>query len=220
MCRFALIKSKNKIRPQEILCKFAAMAKKSRAYDGDWQGDGWGISWLDDKNWQVKKSLKPIWEDESIFDQFPATHIFIIHARSASFPEHKGLIEYNEPFVNNKVAFVFNGRIRRVRFSKNIPGKIGAQKIFFILNRLLKKNKPLVVLQKFAGLLKDNVRDPQACNIGLSDKQNIYALNIYNNHPEYYTLHYFNTPDLKIICSEKLEGYEFKPMQPEELISL
>src|SRR3989339_1821617 len=100
MCRFLLVKSKNKIKPEKLLTKFSKMVEKSRAYDGDWQGDGWGISWLDkNNNWQVKKSLQPIWKEEVEFNKFPPTKIFCIHARSASFAKHKGIIKYNEPFI-------------------------------------------------------------------------------------------------------------------------
>ena len=58
MCRFLLAKSKLSINPEKILKSFAKMAKKSKAYDGDWQGDGWGFSWLKDDKWQIYKSIR------------------------------------------------------------------------------------------------------------------------------------------------------------------
>ncbi len=53
MCRFLLLKSKKPINPQPILEKFAIMAERIKAFDGDWQGDVWGFSRLDDKNNQT-----------------------------------------------------------------------------------------------------------------------------------------------------------------------
>ncbi|MBI3954995.1 hypothetical protein HY338_01010, partial [Candidatus Gottesmanbacteria bacterium] len=44
MCRFLLVRSKIKIKPEKLLQDFAGMCQKSRAPDGDWQGDGWGIA--------------------------------------------------------------------------------------------------------------------------------------------------------------------------------
>ena len=58
MCRFLLIKSKKPMNPKKVLTSFAALAKMSKAPDGDWQGDGWGAAWIgSDNNWQVKKDV-------------------------------------------------------------------------------------------------------------------------------------------------------------------
>src|SRR3989338_688548 len=106
MCRFLLVKSKKPINPQRLLKSFALMAKKSKAYDGDWQGDGWGIAWMVNKKWNIIKSLYPIWKDEHKFFDFPSTTIFAVHARSASFPQHKNNLEYNQHFINDSTVFV------------------------------------------------------------------------------------------------------------------
>lgn len=245
MCRFVLIKSNKLIKPQLILEKFALMAKNSPAYDGDWQGDGWGISILTENNiWLTNKSLNPIWKDQQVFDSFPQTTTFIIHARSASFEHHKGEIEYNQPYVEEPYAFVFNGLLKKVMFKQKIPGKIGAQKLFYLLNELLKKYKsadthfvrlgmsPDLIgkgthseqknvyqaIEAFEQLLRANVGEIQACNIGLANKNNLYALNLFSKHPEYYRLHYLDTPDLKIISSGPLEKMNLKPLTSKTII--
>lgn len=212
MCRFLLLKSKNPVKPQHIIKAFSIMAKKSKAFDGDWQGDGWGFSWLDTKNrWQIYKSLKPIWRDQSSCNVFPETQMFAIHARSATFPTHKGNIEFNQPYANKSNIFVFNGYLKGVTLS--IPGTIGAEKIWYLLQKMFAHKKsmhPVDALQKVKHLLKKNTRDVQALNIGFSDGRHIYALNYYAKHPEYYRLRYLKKNNLSIIASEPIDGYDFQ----------
>ena len=137
MCRFLLVKFKNKTSPADVLNSFAKMSEQSRTLDGDWQGDGWGVSWKDDKGeWQTTKSLSPIWMDKGVFPEIPPTSMLAVHARSASFPSQKGIIEFNQPFVEGGMAFVINGFLRGVNL-KNINGTIGAQKIWNLLKEEL-----------------------------------------------------------------------------------
>lgn len=208
MCRFLLCKSSKLINPQQLLKEFSEMAEKSKAFDGDWQGDGWGFSWLDEKgSWELYHSLKPVWKDQSSFDSFPKTAMCVIHARSATFPQHKNNIEFNQPYLNEPYSFVFNGHLKGVTLS--IPGKIGAEKIWFLLRKTLKEKKPVDALEKVKHILKKNTKHIQALNIGFSDGKNIYAISYYTNHPEYYRLRYFKTRELSIISSEPIGDYSF-----------
>lgn len=220
MCRFLLVKFSEPTAPKVILEKFSSMAKKSKAYDGEWQGDGWGISRLDtNKHWKTRKSLLPVWEEESVFTDFPATQFLAIHARSASFPDQKRIIEYNQPFIDEPYLFVFNGWLKGVSLSSQIPGKIGSQKIWFLLRKMLDRLTPAQALEKIRDILLQNSRNLQSLNIGLVDKKNIYSLCYFSKHRKYHQLQYSNNPQMKIICSEKLEGYtEFRPLEPGEII--
>jgi len=218
MCRFLLLKSNKRINPQPFLVEFAVMAEKSKATDGDWQGDGWGFSWLDRKNkWNLYRSLKPVWKDQSSFKLFPNTSMCLIHARSATFPQHKGNIEFNQPYLKNTYAFVFNGHLKGVTLS--IPGKIGAEKIWLLLQKTLKEKKPVEALEKVKNTLKKNTKQIQALNIGFSDGKKIYALSYYTNHPEYYRLKYFKTKTLSIISSEPIGGYNFNKTTSGSILS-
>lgn len=206
MCRFLLVKSKKPIKPGELLIKFAQIAKSSRAYDGDRQDDGWGIAWVDNqKQWKLKKSLLPIWEEINCFKQFPATEIFVVHARSSSFKKDKGILEYNQPYINEEYSFVFNGLLKGVSLP-NVPGNIGAQKIWYLLKKELKKNNPLNALEKTKKLLLKNSKEVIAFNVGLASlrKGKIYSLCYFTKYPQYYQLHVFKNQSLEIICSESL----------------
>lgn len=219
MCRFLLCKLNKPINLQSILNQFAEMAKKSKAFDGDWQGDGWGFSWLNAKgSWKLYRSLKPIWQDAQSFNRLNTkTKLFAIHARSATFPHHKGNIEFNQPYVNNSYIFVFNGYLKGVSLS--IPGKIGAEKIWFLLQKALTEKKPIEALEKVKNLLKKNTKEIQALNIGLSDGNNIYALSYYTKHPEYYRLRYIKNKALSIISSEPIGTFDFSKTTSGSILS-
>lgn len=204
MCRFLLVKSKIPIKPSTLLTQFAKMAKTSKAPDGDWQGDGWGIAWVDGNNhWQLKKSLLPIWQTTQFFSRFPKTSTFVVHARSASFPSHKGIIDFNQPFVSGSYAFVFNGLLKGVSLP-DIPGKIGAEKIWHLLQKELQKNSPSEALKKTKALLLKNSKEIIAINIGLASFHRVYALNYFTKYPNYYALHRYQKNGLEIISSEPL----------------
>ena len=195
MCRFLALKSANKIEPQSLILKFAEGAKNSRSPDGDWQGDGWGICWLDDSgNWSIYKSLLPLWEDCAAFESIPATRYLLLHARSASFPKDKNNIHYNQPYSNEQYAFVFNGLVKGVKLPFSLEGHIGAQKIWSLLKKYLKHDTPHNALIKLKDTLNEYSTDIYALNIGLCDKSDIFSINIYKEHPEYYQLHYHTAP--------------------------
>lgn len=206
MCRFLLVKSQKPIKPKELLTQFAEMAKDSRAYDGDRQDDGWGIAWVDNqKQWKLNKSLFPIWEEENNFDQFPSTKIFVAHARSSSFPKDKGILAYNQPYVDGEYSFVFNGLLKGVSLPE-IPGNIGAEKIWYLLKRELKKNNVCNALERTKKLLLENSKEIIAFNVGLasSKKDKIYSLCYFTKYPEYYRLYEYRNQEIEITCSEIL----------------
>lgn len=218
MCRFLLAKSEDKFNPKPLLEKFAKMSEASKAYDGDWQGDGCGVSWLDNEKWQTTTSIKPIWESAEIFSDIPETQQLVIHARSASFPKHKGVLEYNQPYVYKNYAFVFNGLLKGVALPYPLEGTIGAQKIWSLLQRLLADNSPEDSLGKAVELLNNHSREIQALNIGLSDGNHIYTYSQYNSHADYYNLQVHESTDLNVLCSESLEGMVFRPIKTNKVL--
>ncbi len=207
MCRFLLVKSKEPIKPKKLLIEFAKMTKNSKAYDGSQQDDGWGIAWIDKKRqWRLKKSLSPIWKEINSFNQFPSTKIFVVHSRNPSFSKDRGILAYNQPYIDGEYSFVFNGLLKGVSLPK-VPGNIGAEKIWYILKRELKKdNNVKRVLEKTKTLLLKNSKEVIAFNIGLasSKKNKIYSICYFTKYPEYYQLHLFKYQYYEIICSEKL----------------
>ena len=168
--------------------------------------------------WQEYKSLKPVWEEKERFSKFPESNIFSIHARSASFPQHKNNIEYNQPYINESYSYVFNGLLKGVTLS--LPGEIGAQKIWSFLNVYLKKINLTQSLYKVTDILKKNSRNIQALNIGVAGKNTISAYCHFTAHPNYYSLQYSDNSNIKIICSEVIDGFIFKSLPANSLITL
>ncbi len=213
-----MVKSKNPVKIEGMLEEFAEACQKSRTPDGDWQGDGWGISYLGKENeWLAKKSINPIWEEKDVFKLIPESRFFLIHARSSSFHNQKNNIEYNQPFISGKYSFVFNGFIRGVSLPFKIKGEIGSQKIWNLLRELLKKETPQKSLLLLKDIILKNSKTVHAFNIGLCDRSNIYALCYFESNPDYYSLFASKGSSTFIISSEKIYGYEFRNLSPREL---
>lgn len=219
MCRFLLVRSKKKIKPETLLNQFALMCQKSRAPDGDLQGDGWGIA-SKISNWDIYKSLKPIWEDRDKFQEFAETNMFIIHARSAGFTQHKGDIEFNQPFIQDDLCFVFNGMIKGVKIGRKLSGKIGAQKIFSLILEEKKSNSIKDVLMNVDKLLLGNSEKIIGLNIAVVQENKFYILCEYEKNRNYFGIRYFQNDGMTLICSEPIGDYEWTIMKKGEVLSL
>jgi len=216
-----MIKSRRPFQAADILRKFAVMAEESRAPDGDLQADGWGIGWLDQGGlWHVRKSLRPIWQEIDGLAQFPASPLSLVHARSASFPHQKGVLEYNQPYIEKSYGFVFNGLLEGVAFPFPVGGRIGSQKIWSLLSAGLGRSNPEESLMELAGNLERYSRRVQALNIGLADQRKLYAYCRYEGDGGYYQLRYLDTPDLQMVCSETLAGFDLRPVPRGRVLRL
>ena len=217
MCRFALVKNLIPEKPQEILNSFSDMAKASRAPDGDIQGDGWGVTWRPNNAWERHSSVKPIWESRIEFSSPPETNLFLIHARSASFSKDKDNIAYNQPYTNEKYAFVFNGLLKGMRYPRPLAGDIGAQKIWTLLQEFLDQSSTEVAIEKTVAELNKYAREVQALNLGLSDGEKLYAYCQFTDNANYYTLHAGQSLEKIIVSSEPLRGKTFSPLKANKL---
>lgn len=212
-----MAKSEKPFDAVPLLEKFAAMAKKSKAYDGDWQGDGGGVAWVEKNEWKVRKSMSPIWESIDSFSDLPSINYIVMHARSASFPQHKNNIEYNQPFIYKNYAFVFNGLLKGVTLPYQLEGTIGVQKIWSLLQKFLKDYSPKESLKKTVKTLNNHTRIVQALNIGLADKKNFFAFTQFNSYPDYYNLRINHGAEISVICSEEIEGVKFEKIDKEKV---
>jgi predicted glutamine amidotransferase len=211
MCRFLLVQSARPICLREHLEAFAAMTARSTSPEGDRPEDGWGIAWEEpDGGWAVYKSLSPAWEDADICSKIPESRLFMVHARSASFREQKGRIDHVQPFTHERRAFVFNGFLKDVSISA--PGEIGSQKIWNIVEAMLKRLPAERALDKLRGLILARSALVQALNIGLAAFGELYALSYYSGHGDYYRLWGHRSKFVNMVCSEPLDGLPFSPL--------
>jgi predicted glutamine amidotransferase len=220
MCRFLLVKSKDSFRPEGLLKEFAAMCQRSHAPDGDWQGDGWGVAWQINKTWKIHKSLSPIWEELYKFSTIPQTNLFVVHARSAGFPQHKNNLEFNQPYLHNNLCFVFNGMIRGVKIQRVLSGKIGAQKVFSFLIEEMKAKNAKESLRKLDHAMLNNSKQVEGMNVGLVSDDNFYILCEYSIHPSYFSLQYCKDETIALVCSEKIGTYNWETMSKGEVLVL
>lgn len=214
-----MIKSETPLKIEGFLMQFSEACKNSRTPDGDWQGDGWGISYTGNKNeWIIYKSINPIWEDKEKFKKIPESKFFLVHARSSSFENQRNFLEYNQPFISEKYSFVFNGFVKGISLPFRVEGDIGSQKIWNLLLKLLEREnseKSLVILKE---IILKNSRKVQALNIGLCDGKNLYSLCYYEPHPDYYSLFYTKNHSISIVSSERISGFDFRKFSPGEVV--
>ena len=191
MCRLLCVKSEVAFSISDHLRKFAEMAKASPEY----QGHGWGCAYIKDGVWELYHNLKPIWEDD--LDQFPESNLLLAHARSA-FMNKDILVENNMPFYDGKYVFIFNGELHGVRISE--AGRIGAEKLFNFIKRFDHGDigealgKGMDRLQKRAKYIK-------AANIIIASREQVNWVSLFNENPDYFTMHRKDNSDLKVISS-------------------
>ena len=212
MCRFLLRSSSQPHDPRDEVVHFARMCQHSHCLDGDWQGDGWGVAWWQDgTGWQRYRSVAPIWTEMEALPDLPPTRHLVVHARAASFPQHKGKLVYSQPYVWESYAFVFNGLIKGVRLPRKVPGSIGAAKIWHLVQEQLQRGAPLqTALQHVYTTLEEHSSVIQACNMGLSDGQ---TFAFYNGNPsgnDYYQLHQVHDGSLRMVCSEPFGTWQWQ----------
>lgn len=192
MCRLLFVQSKYDFNIETHLKPFSSIAKNSKEY----QGHGWGCSYLVNNGWIHYKNIKPIWEDD--FTQFPKSQRIIVHARSA-FEDKDIVVENNMPFYDEKYIFIFNGELRGVKI--NADGRIGAEKIFNFIKRF-DKNGMGSALSKGVEIIKKRTSYIRAMNIIIAEKEKVYYSSLFNEDEEYFQMHYKQSNDELIICSE------------------
>lgn len=208
MCRFLLIKFNTTIKPTKVLTEFAKMCKGSKTLDGNRQRDGYGICYLKDGRWELVKSLSPIWENIALLDMLPETKLLVAHARSATFSSEIGVLEYNQPYLSNdrEYVFVFNGLIKGVFLKEEASGKIGAQKIWSLINKRIKAYTDVKkAVQETYDLIRCSSKEVVGFNVGVASKNSIFSFFNPENKQNYFNLYLDKTHDYEIICSEKIK---------------
>jgi predicted glutamine amidotransferase len=198
MCRLLLVKSDREFAIADQLARFAHSAKHSKEF----QGHGWGCAYRGNGSWQHYKSITPIWDDD--FSRFGASKLLLAHARSA-FKDEGIVVENNMPFYDSRHVFIFNGELRGVKIAEQ--GRIGAEKIFNFIKRF-DHGSMLEALQRGTDLIRKRTKYVRAMNIIMADGQRAYLASIFNEDPDYFTLHYSQDEGRLIVASDPLPGDE------------
>ncbi|MFC2160158.1 class II glutamine amidotransferase [Acidobacteriota bacterium] len=198
MCRLLFVNSKQNFSIHPHLEQFAQISKCSKEY----QGHGWGCAYLVNNEWKIYKNINPIWEDN--LDRFGETSVLLAHARSA-FRNEGIKIENNMPFQKKEMIFIFNGELHGVRIKEN--GRIGAEKILNFIFRFNRGNL-LEALRKSIDIINKKTNYIRAINIIMSDKKAVYISSIFNEDPEYFTMHFKQSDSTHVICSDPYPNEE------------
>ena len=192
MCRLLFVQNKNEFSISEHLSIFATIAKNSKEY----QGHGWGCSYLVNNEWIHYKDISPIWDDD--LEQFPKSKRLIVHARSA-FEDRDIVVANNMPFYDDKYVFIFNGELRGVKIKAD--GRIGAEKIFNFIKRF-DKNGMDKALPKGVEIIDKKSTYIRAMNIIIAEKNKVHYSSLFNEDEDYFQMYYKQSDDELIICSE------------------
>jgi hypothetical protein len=196
MCRLLAVRDATPFSMPEQLTRLAAIARKSREY----QGDGWGCAWDEGDRWQEYRSITPIWEDD--LDRFGRTRLLLAHARSAF--RNEGIeVGNNMPFVEDGIAFVFNGELRGVRI--DAPGRIGAEKLFHFVRRL-GGDQGILALRRSVDVVVRRTTYVRAMNFVMATGTILRVCSRFSEDPGYFTLHLRRCADRLAICSEAWPG--------------
>jgi glutamine amidotransferase len=196
MCRLLLVKSDKEFSIPEELTPLAYIAKHSKEY----QGHGWGCAYRENGGWRHYKNIEPIWQDD--FTRFSRTNLLLAHARSA-FKDEGVTIENNMPFYDERRVFIFNGELRGVRIAEQ--GRIGAEKIFNFIKRF-DHGDLLEALRRGTAIIQKQTKYIRAMNILMTDGRAAYVASMFNEDPDYFTLHWSEDRGKLIIASEALPG--------------
>lgn len=182
MCRLLAIRAAAPVALERWLEPFAARCRAS----GEYQGDGWGVSWWTGTGWRRRRSLRPIWDDE--LRGLPRATCFVVHARSA-FRDDEVALRHNMPFLSGPLAFAFNGELRGVRLA--VPGANGAARLFHLFQRF-RASAPEDVpgaLQRLDRVVSSRSDYVRALNLVVADGPAVYVHCRFSEDPDYFTLH-------------------------------
>lgn len=202
MCRILLVRSDEPFSLAEQLAPFAELSQQSKEY----QGHGWGCSWLPEvtqaEKWQHYHNINPIWEDD--LSQFAdvSSKLLLVHARSA-FRDEGIVIENNMPFSDGDTVFIFNGELRGVKIKSE--GRIGAEKIYNYIRRMDKGDK-LQALEKAVSIINRRTTYVRAMNILMSDGETSLVSSNYSEDPDYFQMHRSVKDGVERVCSVPFSG--------------
>jgi len=197
MCRFLLVASREEFDTGEYLRSFSEVCRASTEY----QGDGWGAMVDHNGSRHLVRHPEPIWEHD--VEGLGATRLLLAHARSA-FQDGPVAVEYNMPFVDDRLAFVFNGELHGVRLG--VEGSTGAEKIFNLV-RKLDTGDTGAALDRAIEVITKRSRYIRAMNLIVTDGRKAWVCSHANERPEYFTLHIRRDESSVAVCSEPLAGF-------------
>lgn len=180
MCRILAIQAEAPSDAVPFIRAFAGRCQTSKEF----QGHGWGVSWREGNEWRSFHTLQPIWE--TALPDLPPSTLFLVHARSA-FRNERILVENNMPFVEEGLAFAFNGELRGVRLQA--PGDTGAWRLFHLFRRFRGSAADgMPALRRLDEVVRARSEYVRALNLIVSDGEQVWVNSRFSEDPDYFTL--------------------------------
>ncbi|MBU0470689.1 MAG: class II glutamine amidotransferase [Nanoarchaeota archaeon] len=195
---------------------------------GSWIHDsGWGAAYLNkDKEWVLKKSIKPIYDDPSLNEiRKIKTNLFILHIRKKIGSEisHDNTHPFRSDDEQKKETFIFchNGFIdEKITFDPKyeLKGETDSEKLFYSILTDLKKNK----LEKAVRKNLNHYRKEVGSNIILSIKEKAVIAIKENKFPKYYQMEIGKNKEMILVSSEHLTipGLFWEPIEQGDIVTL
>lgn len=153
MCRIFAHIAVETTHPGDYLARSScSLLAQSQADKKNRQSDGWGVAYLKNSHFAVKKSPNPIYKETEMLNQAAGSavaHIVLAHIRAASnplrLPKHRLIAkEHTQPFGVADFAFCHNGTINIAKaareqllgpFKKYLKGRNDSEIYFWLLQK-------------------------------------------------------------------------------------
>ena len=185
-------------------------------------GDGWGISYVEDNQIKLYKSIKPCYEDKTIhsFKKINSP-LYLLHARRGSVGSVK--MENVHPFQYLNYIFCHNGTVKEELQYDNIftpQGDTDSERLFYYLlsnmNNGLDEN---IIYEKLS-----KVKNFMGMNCFVTDGNTRFIVNWYaKKKPNYYTFKVLKEEKYIIIASEILPHFKssnWKKLENHDILRL
>jgi predicted glutamine amidotransferase len=212
MSRILFINKKERFDIETDLTAFAEHAENNPGPEGNWQGDGWGVSWLDPlNNWREFKLFPPIWQNKDFLYMFTPSNTFMAHVRTLAVEEEYTSEENNMPYTNNELAFACDADLLESKVDS--ADKLVGLRLWEDIQKLDKKN----LEQEFKKLCENiNLEEKalKSANLVLCDKENVYVYCKYlAERKDYYQIRYWIDESKIIFSSYEIEIEEITTWQ-------
>lgn len=229
MCRLLGITNFDFSRHQQIIKNFCELARTGNVMTGDppGHGDGWGMAFTRNDQWEVHKSGRNLLEETdqcwSLLDRVGGCPILLLHLRKSAWSNtatarHAHPFQWgNAVFAHNGTITDFQGLIRGI----SVPGlkeDVLDTEVFFL--HVMSDPSPdrREAFLNTVSLIKRNYAF-SALNCLFSDGRNLFAYRDYNKEPDYYSLFKASSENSCFISSQPLaENLSWKLMEKEELL--
>lgn len=162
--------------------------------------DGWGIAYQDNNQFIIKKSLKPVFEDNTEEFNEIKTNFVILHARFKTVGDTK--FENTQPYQHGEFVYCHNGTIKKeIKYNKDKFKPIGNTDSEQLFYSILSKDLPI---QKAIKKTFDGIELKPNSNIILSNKEKTYIYSSYRTLPNYLQMYVGKGENVIVISSEKI----------------